>query len=545
MIGNNKYLWWIIIATGFVVCGCNHHTLRQLYDVEEYVDSKPDSALQVLSAMDTAEVADGKCRAMYAYLTSYARYKSYIEEENDSTISRAVDYFREHNDKPRLMKSLYFKGYTLLMTQNYSGAIAALSEGEKLAEELGDDFFAGLCCRELARTFQDTFSENDFLDYSNKALMHFQRGHFDTHANYMLPMVCLANSICKEPEYAEELYQSAIKTAKETQDTVLFSQILRDYAILLVDLEKDKEALDLFHYVSDSLGYPLESIALGYYARAFSSVGETKKSSAVFLLADSLSQTEYDRYSVDYQKYYSALRLADTTAAFIALNNMKDYSTGERFLSTNSQALIAQRNYFQEQEQIASLEQQLTQQKLYTSILLFILLFLLLATFSYIMAKEYKRRKEKIQQERDCLMRKIDSLSVEHSKHLKQSAKTGMHFFNTITQVYWQNQPNKVVPELQHILEGLLSDEKVKGQLIYTLNETRNNLIIRLSEQVPSLNSKEILLYCYLASHLEHNTICSILGKNPGAVNAQIYRLRKKIDSSSAIDKVEFLDVIS
>lgn len=75
--------------------------------------------------------------------------------------------------------------------------------------------------------------------------------------------------------------------------------------------------------------------------------------------------------------------------------------------------------------------------------------------------------------------------------------------------------------------------------------ETRNDLIVRLGEQVPSLNTKEILLYCYLASHLEHNTICSILGKNPGAVNAQIYRLRKKIDSSNAIDTVEFLDVIS
>ena len=545
MIGNNKFLWWIIIATGFAVCGCNHHTLRQLYDVEEYVDSKPDSALQVLSAMDTAEVADGKCRAMYAYLTSYARYKSYIEEENDSTISRAVDYFREHNDKPRLMKSIYFKGYSLFMTKQYRRAIAALSEGEKLAEELGDDFFAGLCCREMARTFQDTFSENDFFFYSNKALSFFQRGHFETHANYMLPLVCLANSLCAEAENAEEVYQAALKKATEAKDAVLYSQLLRDYAILLVDLKKDEEAIDLFQYVTDSLDYPLESMALGFYARSLSSVGEFEKGSAIFHLADSLSQTDFDQYSINYQKYISALNLADTTAAFIALNNMKAYSTGERYLSTNGQALTAQRDYYHEQEQIVSLEKKIAQQKLYTSILLFILLFLLLATISYIIVRAYKQRKEKLMLEKEKLMQKIDSLSVEHSKHLKQSAKAGMHFFNTITQVYWQNQPNKVVPELQHILEGLLSDEKVKGQLIYTLNETRNDLIVRLGEQVPSLNTKEILLYCYLASHLEHNTICSILGKNPGAVNAQIYRLRKKIDSSNAIDTVEFLDVIS
>ena len=121
----------------------------------------------------------------------------------------------------------------------------------------------------------------------------------------------------------------------------------------------------------------------------------------------------------------------------------------------------------------------------------------------------------------------------------------GMSFFNAITQVYWQNQPEKVVLELKKILEGLGSDKNFFGQMIMSLNITRNNIMIRLGEQVPSLNPKEMLLYCYLASHLEHNTICSILDKTPGAVNAQIYRLRKKIERSGAPDTSEFLEVIS
>ena len=69
--------------------------------------------------------------------------------------------------------------------------------------------------------------------------------------------------------------------------------------------------------------------------------------------------------------------------------------------------------------------------------------------------------------------------------------------------------------------------------------------MIRLCDQVPALKSNEILLYCYLASQLDRNTISSVLGKSPGAVSAQVYRLRQKIEDSSAPDRDEFLEVIA
>ena len=120
-----------------------------------------------------------------------------------------------------------------------------------------------------------------------------------------------------------------------------------------------------------------------------------------------------------------------------------------------------------------------------------------------------------------------------------------MSFFNVLSQVYWQNQPEKVVPTLQQLLENLVSDKKVINQMIETLNKTRDNLLVRLTESVPSLSSREILLYCYLAIRLDHNAICMIVNKTPGALNAQIYRLRKKINESDSVWKEEFLDVIS
>ena len=94
-------------------------------------------------------------------------------------------------------------------------------------------------------------------------------------------------------------------------------------------------------------------------------------------------------------------------------------------------------------------------------------------------------------------------------------------------------------------MNNLVSDEKVITQFMETINKTRNNLISRLTVSVPNLSQKEILLYIYLAVQLNHNAICLILDKSPGALNAQIYRMRRKIEDSESPWKEEFLDAIT
>lgn len=541
MIGNNKFLWWIIIATGFVVCGCNHHTLRQLYDVEEYVDSKPDSALQVLSAMDTAEVADGKCRAMYAYLTSYAHYKSYIEEENDSTITSAVDYFREHNDKPRLMKALYFKGYTQWRMGAYHSAIVSLTEGEDLADSLGDDFFAGLCCREMALLFEETVSEQNSLENILKAQEHFIKSGHEEHALYAQLSAGNIYAENGQVEAAVSVYENLLETSKTKCDTLLMAQTSLLLAEMMIEKGDAEEALRLFSFVTDSLQYGLSAHSTAYLARAYAIKGNKTKSHNYFGLAAAIAQTAQEKYTVNYLRYLSALELSDNGTALSAIKQVLEYVTGKDFVSKRQVSVNSQRDYFRQVATISALENRLSRQKLYTAVWAYSLLAVLLLLLLTTTIRMYLRKK----QEKECLLERIHSLSAEHSEHLKQSSKMGMSFFNAITQVYWQNQPEKVVLELKKILDGLGSDKYFFGQMIMNLNITRNNLMIRLGEQVPSLKTREMLLYCYLASHLEHNTICSILDKTPGAVNAQIYRLRKKIERSGAPDTPEFIEVIS
>ena len=538
-----KALLLIVFLSGLLFCKCSSPTLKDLYDIEKYLEERPDSALRQLAVMDSITVSSGRKGAMYDYLTSYAMFKSYINEEDDSRISRAIVFFRDKKDCERLMKSLYLKGYTLFTTGDYIKAIKALSEGEELAEERGDYYFAGLCCRELAQTFQATFSAKEFLYYSQKALECFQKGNREAHTRYVLLLVGSAYYMNDRLSEAEITYKTLISMAEESRDTGLLAEALRDYASLLVELNKPQEAIEQFQNVSNNSH--LGSYGTAYLARAYAYLGEENRAFALFAMADTLAITAKDQYSVDYQKYSAALFQGDTTKAFLALQGMKDYTTSKRFLEISGIAVSAQKEFYQERERVVSLENKLTKQKLISSILLFFMLLFLVSFAFFAILRKQKQKKALLQKEKEQLVNQIFALSAEHSEHLKQTSETGMRFFNAITQIYWQNQPHRVVPELQRILEGLVSDEKAIGQLMASLNETRRNLMVRLNTQVPALNKKELLLYCYLASHLGHNTICTILEKSPGAVNAQVYRLRKKIEGSDAIDKREFLEVIT
>ena len=85
--------------------------MKTMKDVESYVHESPDSALAVLAGFDTTGVSSSRVDALYTLLNSIARYRLYIDEQDDSALVRASDFFRKHGDEARLMKALFLIGY--------------------------------------------------------------------------------------------------------------------------------------------------------------------------------------------------------------------------------------------------------------------------------------------------------------------------------------------------------------------------------------------------------------------------------------------------
>ena len=534
-----------LLCLVLALSACSRAVERELTQIEQYLEAYPDSALVRLASLDSASCSGGRRAALRAYLTSFARYKLHIDEYDNGEISAAADYFRSHGDRLRLMRAQFFNGYALFNAKEYQEAIAALTEAWHLAQEQGDAYFGGLSARQIGSTFGATFSSENYLHYALLAREWFKKGGYKDHANWSLLEIGEAYAHCGNTQKALEAYEEALARAKEADDNYLLGESMRSRAEILVSENKPDEAIRLFTQVLDSLRHPLPSVSYTYYAKAHALKGDYRKALELLNHADTLASTPHETYFVNYNRYQAALIHSDYANAIQSIEKVISYVTGEEFLSINTSALTSQRDYYNELTTLTKLESQLSRLKHLTVIACLVILLLLLAFFIYHHIQRARRREELDREERVKLIRRMENMSARHSSNLKKTSQTGMSFFNALTQLIWQSQPHKVVPELQKILEGLVSDEQIIDHLSGSLNETRNGIMLRLCKQVPSLNAKETLMYCYLASRLDRNTICAVLDKTPGAVNAQVYRLRQKIEDSGAQDREEFLDVIS
>ena len=77
----------LAFAASMVSC-TDHKVIRQLNDVEAYLNEHPDSALTVLDSISTAGIQGRETNAKFALLYSIALNKSYIDIDNDSILLR-------------------------------------------------------------------------------------------------------------------------------------------------------------------------------------------------------------------------------------------------------------------------------------------------------------------------------------------------------------------------------------------------------------------------------------------------------------------------
>ena len=73
-----KYLLPILFAFCFFSCQSHSDNWEKICDIEKYIESRPDSALTVLEAIDVKNLSSDEERAKYALYMSMALDKNYI-----------------------------------------------------------------------------------------------------------------------------------------------------------------------------------------------------------------------------------------------------------------------------------------------------------------------------------------------------------------------------------------------------------------------------------------------------------------------------------
>lgn len=102
-------LYILLIAASLTGCRGKTQAWDTLSEAESLIESQPDSALTLLSAIDKSRLGDREERARYALLMSMALDKNYIDTTSFAVLQPAIDYYLKHGTPDEKLRTLYYQ----------------------------------------------------------------------------------------------------------------------------------------------------------------------------------------------------------------------------------------------------------------------------------------------------------------------------------------------------------------------------------------------------------------------------------------------------
>lgn len=159
-----------ILATVLLtITGCSRpeHPARsdgRLDLADDLMESRPDSALTVLSSIDTTSLADDGEKARYALLMSMALDKNYIDTTNFDILQPAIDYYLENGTPDEKLRTYYYQGTIFLNKGERDNALKYFTKGMDISPFCDDSLYIA---KTLVAQAAQYFAFYDYESYTN------------------------------------------------------------------------------------------------------------------------------------------------------------------------------------------------------------------------------------------------------------------------------------------------------------------------------------------------------------------------------------------
>ena len=169
----------ILAVVSIAGCDSRHSYDARLRTADSLLRvNNPDSALQVLSVMDSAGLRSASDRAYHALLLTQAQYRSYADISSDSTINVALDYYKRHDgEQEKLTRSYIYKGAVTEVLGNPESAMTYYKQACSTAAP-DDHFNLGYAKMRIGCLYRDYLvSDSSALTAIKDALYQFEQAN--------------------------------------------------------------------------------------------------------------------------------------------------------------------------------------------------------------------------------------------------------------------------------------------------------------------------------------------------------------------------------
>lgn len=540
----------ILLTLPFYLTSCQKsEAVRQMNGIETYIQTRPDSALAILSQIDTSSLRQPKERAQFALLYAIALDKNYIDTTDIRVIRPAVEYYPKHGTAWQKMLTYYYEGRILFNAKRDAKAIISQMHALDNAMNTEPGRYLGLIYTAMA----DLSSRSYCWDETERFLTEAQQAFLkvkDSTAYYLATEKIMINR--SNQGRKEEAIEMANSLIRKDIPSLLFGDVLIQKAGMMVDTTK----VDY---------HP----ALACYQQAFQKGGKpSKKQLARY--AYSLGRCGYEKEA---EQVFRQLLDSDKDAAFAAktwlqelLAEKGDYQNAYRILREtldsqseavnqliNQSLFRTQRDYLKIKEDEIVLRNK--NQRLLIALLF--LSFILAAFISGMMIRYFRRRVENKELEMERFSESMKQVLEEKDASidgLQSQFKSAFSQRFRQLEEYYKNyeiarrsgaSKNRLYDNLLAIVRDIEGDTDGQRHIDALIDQQYDGIMTRLRSECPNLQKRDYLLFSYTAASFDLTTIGMLLGNlSADAVHMRRYRLRKALREINPPSLHAFLDVL-
>lgn len=530
-----------VMSLSFVVgCGKRVSVMDDVERAESMLIDNPTEALSIMQGIDAAEVGDRSDYAHYALVYSEACYYNRMLVDSDSLTRISVDYYDNRNNHDRRARAYFQHAMVLQLNDSLPEAMLALTESLKSLDQHENLRLRGVVNRTMGDIYRARFCyPNSIVAYSN-AYQCFKQLDLPYHCYYTRYNLGQAAAKMHSYNQAEQFFIEARDYAIENNDMDFLCAVLHELCDVYLqqkDYAKCSEVITLFEEYDCVLWF----VSRYHAVRAIVSSELGNVDEARIFVAEAENERYRDEAIIEEAHYHIAKCSGDDDDAIYWLERING-RLDKMLVSAAEQPVL---NYQIDLLQ-TSLEQEERQMKLsrQRNIAIYLALAILLTLIIGFLRGYASKAKRDIQQyiatihelqltthaSSDRLSEAVDKLYNDRLTDLNRLCETYYEHSDTA------RHASKVFEEVRQTIESIKSDEARIEELESLVNNCRGNIMRKLREQCPKLNSKELRVVLYSYAGFSSRAICIFMETNPVALSKTKYRIKLKIKECEAKD---------
>lgn len=146
---------------------------EQMHTASGYMEQQPELALELLDSIDCETLSTRKAQARHALLYSMALDKNYIDVTNDSILSPAIKYYKNHGTADDKLLTYYYWGRIAMNAGDYENALKRFISAEQYVNDAHEHVAAARLYKAQMVIYQYSYESSMILEAAQEAASHY------------------------------------------------------------------------------------------------------------------------------------------------------------------------------------------------------------------------------------------------------------------------------------------------------------------------------------------------------------------------------------